>query len=172
MANDSKKMFEVYGPFEVPLEKGYRRVAKDLRTLWEQEGASEVGDRAGVYVLCIKTSRGEMPTYVGKTTKQSFKAEAFTPAKLYLYDKALDDYKIGKPVIYFIAYPIVRGPINAKAIDELETYLINEASRRNPNLTNLRKVKKYNWGICGVLRTGPGKPSASATKFKGALGLK
>lgn len=169
MTNDPKKMFEVHGPFEVPLEDELRQIVKrkDLHEFWEQVG---IGDRVGVYVFCIKSS-SEMPTYVGKTTRRSFKDEAFGPHQRNHYHEALRT-KIGKPCIYFIAHPNERGRTNAKAIDELETYLINEASRRNPNLTNLRKVKKYNWGICGVLRTGPGKPSTSATKFKGALGLK
>ncbi len=57
------------------------------------------------------------------------------------------------------------------AISDLETFLIDVAVAKNPDLLNVKGTRRAEWSITGVVRAKKGKPSESATTFKAALGI-
>jgi hypothetical protein len=125
-----------------------------------------------LYVFCIRAGKGFTPIYVGKAAKQSFEAEAFTAHKLANhYNPALRKYR-GTPVMFFVAYPKTKGKINEALIDQVETFFIDAAYKKNPELRNVRKKPECKWRIRGVVRakSGEGKNSA-ASEFRQAVGL-
>lgn len=167
------KEFTVHGPFKVPLEpnKNGKMVAMDLTSFW-----SSVGDfrsRKGVYVFGIRAGKGITPIYVGKAAKQSFEREAFELHKRAdHYNPALLDYKKGNPVMFFMAHPVTKGAVNKKLIDQLETFFIDVAYKKNAELSNVRKKPEYKWRVRGVVRAKPGEgKNGAAGAFRKAVGL-
>lgn len=167
------KLFIAYGPFDIPLDK-HGKVAKALKAFWarvnkEKEGLSEM---RGVYVFAMRASTGLTPIYVGKAGRTRFRTEAFGPHKRHdHYNPALHEYLKGTPVIFFVTHPLGRGAINRKLIDEVETFLIGVAWKKNSELSNIRKKPKHTWAIRGVVRASQGQPSSSARALRKALGV-
>lgn len=72
----------------------------------------------------------------------------------------------GTPVIFFVARPGTRHKIPRDQVNELETFLIQSAMYKNPELKNKQKTKLVAWGIRGVVRGGRGRQAANAKSFK------
>jgi hypothetical protein len=167
------KAFAVHGPFEVPFEpnKGGKMVAKDLSALWDDVGANRHGK--GVYVFAVRAGKGYTPIYVGKTDTQTFEGEAFTVTnRANHYNPALLDYDRGKAVLFLIVHPSGKGAVNKKFINEIETFMIDIASIKNPDLSNVKKRRQRGWRIKGAVRShkGEGK-KADARALRAAVGL-
>ncbi len=164
-----EKIFTVYGPFEVPVNKEIASRGIDEESIskfWKPKKNAENVDRKGCYVFAIRAGRGEKPIYVGKTTK-SFQEEIFTGRKLAKYNKALISQK-GTPIIYFAALVTTRGRINEKVIDEVESHLIQAGLAANPDL--LTKTAVESWTIDGVVRS-KGRRSGAAQALGKCLNL-
>jgi hypothetical protein len=163
--------YTIHGPFKVPFViKPAARSVRVPRDFWNQDEASKLRDRCGVYVLGMRAGRGIVPYYVGKTTN-SFEKECFQPTKLLKYDDALAEYRRGRPVIFFIARPVRRGQVKGKEIKQIEDFLIQVASAKNPELLNIKGKNKPKWAIAGVIRGTAGQPSTEAKEFRGMMGL-
>lgn len=75
-----------------------------------------------------------------------------------------------KPVLFFVPRPKgKKGKINQKNIDEMETYLIMEAKRKNPDLLNLKKAKDRGWEIRNITTRSPGKAKTEEKLFRNML---
>ena len=163
--------FNMQGPFEVPFLKkdGGQFINGDCADAFLKKHSALMA-RKGVYIFCLKIASGVIPAYVGKATK-SFKQEAFTNDKLLKYNDALTDYKNDwKPLMYLAVHPTSK--LNGKAVNQLETYLIQVAALRNPDLKNIQKTKiKLKWSIKGVYNSGGGQPPKPAKEFKKVMGL-
>ena len=112
----------------------------------------------------IRASKGYKPAYVGKATK-TFKQEVFSHHKLTRYQQYLADVGKGTPVIFFVIAPKRRGAPNSRHIGQLEDFLIQAGVAANPAFLNVRGTKVEEWGIAGVLRSGKGKRSESASEL-------
>lgn len=164
--------FEVHGPHEIPFYKGVGgRVITDdnVRSFWNKHRSS--GLRVGCYVFAIRNKGAYTPIYVGKATK-NFKQEALSAPKLSKYQQAMVDFIRGKPVMFFMSHPIKKGMNNKKHINQLEQFLIQTAMAVNPNIMNIKGTKEAKWGIKGILRSNPGKPTKSARELKKVLNIK
>lgn len=142
----------------------------DADQFWEDNPS--LMDKRGVYVFGIRTGRAIVPTYVGKT-EGTFGGEALEPHKRSdHYNEALHTYERGTPVLFFLVYPTQAGALNKTAIDDLETALIAECVRVNPDgMTNMRKKPQIpSWSIQGVFRT-RGRPTESADDLRTMLKL-
>jgi predicted Co/Zn/Cd cation transporter (cation efflux family) len=115
-------------------------------------------------VFGIRASKGYKPAYVGKATK-TFKQEVFSHHKLTRYQQYLADVGKGTPVIFFVIAPKRRGAPNSRHIGQLEDFLIQAGVAANPAFLNVRGTKVEEWGIAGVLRSGKGKRSESASEL-------
>ena len=166
LEEDVSQIFDISGPFKVPLYKGTAGRIVDRETVagfWDHHRPLQ--NRHGCYVFGMRAGKGYTPIYVGKAAK-SFKQECFTDHKLAHYNKALADYVRGTPVLFFVSLPRGRGRTNTRAIGKLEKYLITTAEIANPNLSNVQNRARDKWGIRGFLRSGKGKPSAAAKAFR------
>lgn len=73
---------------------------------------------------------------------RSFKQECLNPANVRKLLDGLADYAKGTPVVYFVRHPAQRGKTNEKQIGEIEIFLIQSASIRNPDLQNIHGRKR------------------------------
>jgi hypothetical protein len=129
-----------------------------------------LADSIGCYLFAMRAGKGCRPVYVGKTSR-SFQQECFASHKIAChYNPALAE-KCGTPVLFFIVPRPRRGKANGKVIKDLETFLIQVASAKNPDLSNVRERKEARWGISGVLRGGKGMPGKAARAFRAAVGI-
>jgi hypothetical protein len=163
-------LFQPIGPIDIPVEthRAARLIEEDLSEFWEYH--SDVASRVGCYVFGIKTGRAVVPYYVGMTTN-SFEKECFTAHKRNHYHRVIGEYARGKPVMWFLIYPVHRGRVNEKAIEELENFLIQAGMAVNPELRNIRGMTEPLWGIRGVMRSGRGARSKNARMFARMMGI-
>ncbi len=168
-------VFNPYGPFQVPvrhLPRG-RVIATDevIREWWHSSGLPDgIALACGLFVFAMRAGSHYVPYYVGRTSRQGFARECFTPHKRNKYNHALA-LQGGTPVLCLIAHPKRRGPINNTAICSLEIELIKHAHRCNPNLLNERLLEALPaWTVAGVLRSND-HPTESASKLKQILGM-
>jgi hypothetical protein len=166
--------FVVTKRYRVPtkqINKNCRVVdTEKLNHFWRT--SDNVADKRGCYIFSMKAAKGELPFYVGKAAKQSFKQECFTPHKRAdHYDIILNSRK-GTPYICFVVQQKTRGKWSLTAIDEVEEYLIAHAATRNKALSNQRRLPTQSWAIRGVASSGQGKPSTEARAFRTLLGIK
>jgi hypothetical protein len=66
---------------------------------------------------------------------------------------------------------LVCAPLDTRAdlsqqIAEMERHLIQEALRKNPDLSNRKNRQVPLWGISGFLRSNPGGLSSGAREFR------
>jgi hypothetical protein len=165
------KIFQLHGPFDVPLKqaKKHHYIPLDCPKFWEQDATHVKGK--GCYIFGFRAAKGFRPVYVGRT-KKGFRKEVFTPHKISQhYAPALADTVKGTPVVFFVVAPSGRGRPNNKMIKDLETFLIQVGVAKNPNLSNIQNRQEAKWGIKGVIRGGKGKTSAGARKFKKMMGI-
>ena len=146
-------------------------VAKNLDAFWDEIG--EHRHDVGVYVFAIRAGKGYTPIYVGKTARQSFESEVFTVTnRANHYNPALLGYERGVPVLFLLVHPRGKGKVNQRAIDQVETFFIDVASNKNPDLSNVKKKKQHKWRVSGVVRgkQGEGKKYA-AQELRRALDM-
>lgn len=73
--------------------------------------------------------------------------------------------------MFFVVLEKARGPANARAIDEAESFLIQSRIMANKNLANDQKVKVPSWNIQGVIRGKRVSNSRSSRALKKCLNL-
>ena len=159
--------YEVYGPFEVEIDDRKVVTAKErLKEWWRKETPRGLSSRKGCYVFAMRASKGFTPIYVGKTSKQTHEKEVFNANNVANMNEVL-----GKRMGTLVLYLVSTKPADARSyhIDEIETWLIQQALKKNPHLVNIQKAK--DWCIPGVVN-GKGKPSPSAKNLAKMLGLK
>lgn len=159
-------LFEVHGPFDVPIhkDKGGRAITqREIDKFWETNRSLK--NSKGCYVFGVRAGKGYTPGYVGKATR-SFRQEIFTPHKLTKYHGFLVAYGRGTPIFFLITYPVKKGKANATQIGELERFLIQLGVAANPDILNIKGTKTEKWGVQGVIRGGQGKPTQAAADFK------
>lgn len=164
--------FTVHGPFNVPCEKrkaGRVISTQNGRDFWNQNPGLET--KRGCYVFAFRAAKGIKPIYIGQATK-NFGQEVFTDHKRNKYGDALSNQQKGTPIIYLVELTTTKGQINRKAIDELETFLIQLGLVANKSLLNDRKTSVPTWAVRGIIRGGKGKPSKAATSLRQCLKLK
>lgn len=130
-----------------------------------KEQHKEILSKPGCYIFALKASQGYKPWYVGKTDK-SFYSEAFTPDKLQKYNEVAASSHRGTPLLFFLQAPGRVGEQRKRRIAELELYLIQSASKKNPKLINIKGAKGPDWGIRGILRCKRGTSNKSSQIFK------
>ncbi len=163
----------VYGPFVVPFRLNGRSKFIDTpqtKEFLESIASWGISDKQGCYVFATRASGSFCPWYVGKSAK-GIKEECMQLHKLHHYNAALTETKKGTPVMFFVLPPGDLKKVSKSVCDEMETVLIQSALFRNPNLRNIQKTRLPEWGITGVIRSKPGKPTADATKFKKMMRL-
>ena len=163
-------MFDVFGPYKIPVsnEKSGRLIPRDGGEFWDSN--SEFSAKVGCYRFAVRAGRGYKPIYVGKTSR-SFQKECFALHKIDHYHRALVQRGRGTAVMFFVIPELRRGRANAKTIKDLESFLIQVASVKNPNLSNVQERKEAEWGIRGVIRGGKGKSSKAAIEFRREIGI-
>ena len=162
-------IFTVRGPHEVPFvavkRRGRRIDRSRLDDFWAEAG--ELCDARGCYIVGVRAGRGLTPLYIGKSSR-GFRHDLFATANIRKYDQALAGYGRGTPVILFLVQS--GRDRETQSISELERFLIQTASIRNPQLLNVKGVRRQEWGIAGVYRS-PGRQSEAAKVFAAMLDL-
>jgi hypothetical protein len=163
--------FKVFGPFEIPCSgKHARYIQAGCPAFWNST-TSHLANERGCYLFAIRAAKGFRPLYVGKT-KKSFQKECFTYHKIAdHYTPALADTGKGTPVMFFVVLDKKKGPVNDRAISQVESFLIQNAVAKNSELSNVRGTKQEQWSITGVIRGGKGKCPKPAKSFRRAMGL-
>lgn len=171
--SSSSIVFEPYAPLPVPFSKkpGAKLILPEQASkFWKTHSA--IASKKGIYVFAALTGGGYIPLYVGKATK-SFEQEALNNDKLLKFNAALADYKVfWKPYLFLLIHPTQKGgPVNTRAIDQLESYIIEQGVIRNPKLQNkIKRGKQPRWRIKGY-NTGQGKANKYETIFRKLMGL-
>jgi len=177
----SKIYFEVQPKLQVPMRGRLPDVNQIEEDFWSSGPARRLRDKVGCYVFAIDApGRGGAhhlhPIYIGKTTR-SFRLECFDSDKIKKLIRFLQEKGRRVKALYLIliAYPGSRkGRPNGSAIDELETFLIEFATRSpfsSRYLINHRKTKPAMWGIRGIVRGGRGRESREARELAEMLEL-
>jgi len=165
-------LFDVVGPLVVPFHNGDRGgkyiASRDGARFFDDN--SELRRRRGCYVFGIRSGGGIIPWYVGKTIS-AFESECFQSHKLVQYNEALQLGGIGTPVLFFVVHPPARGPVSVWTINDLESYLIQAAYKRNERLQNKTKRGVQYWGIPGANVPGRGRATNAAVSLGQSLGL-
>lgn len=163
--------FVVSGPYVVPIYQG-----RNGRIVREEEGRSffahhpSLVTKRGCYIFAMRSGGGITPTYVGKATK-SFGQECFTAHKLGKCNQTLVDYGQGTLVVFLFEPSAIKGKPPVREIGLLENFLIQTALSVNDELLNVKQTKQESWSVRGIIRSGAGKPSKSASLAKSMLGL-
>jgi hypothetical protein len=162
--------FEVLGPFDVPVERRDGTLRCLPSAFWRTAPAvQDVGRRSGCYVFAIRSGKSLLPHYVGLTTK-CFAGEVFNRTNLPKYARAVRGRKLRRPVLFLITHP-ARTKVNERFIAELENFLIQAASARNPALQNVKGVSRPKWLIRGLTGRSNGKPTQAARELRVAMGF-
>lgn len=163
--------FTVSGPFRVPVYQAHAAktiTKRNIKDFWLHH--EDAGEQRGCYVFAINAGRGLTPGYVGRATR-TFKQEVFSGDKVAKYQQFLAGYRRGAPVLFFIVAPRQTGKPNQQHIKELERFLIRVAMAANPDLVNIKGIRREQWSIAGMLRSGQGKRSNAAIALLKALKL-
>jgi hypothetical protein len=168
MSNEIGTMFEVNGPYELPV--GGKRFLKpdELDQFWD--GIKDMADKRGCYIFAVRAGGGVTPYYIGKTTR-AFRDEALNPRNQVEFVQPILAERKGTPVLFLLTSPEKKGPTNKKHIDQLEKFLIQQALLVNEELKNIHGTKLPDWGIKGVYRGGQGNRSSAAKVLMKCLGL-
>lgn len=167
----SPRRFTVIGPLEVPTTGGSGHRSFDIEGVQEfwRGPASAYSKERGCYVFALRRGRGYCLLYVGRTSRQTFEKECFTPHKYQTLHRAMRG-EPGTLVLFLLKYERTRGRLNSDSVQDLEKFLIGAALRRSPNLAN----KQYSdiapsFAIEGLQTRG--RPKSGVREFKRALGL-
>jgi len=168
--------FDVFGPFAIPRNEAKTRIADDRLDEFRNEVENSCEDlltACGCYVFVIRAAKGYTTWYVGRTKKQTFKNEPFTPANIRKYESVLEH---GTPMIFLI--PIItksetrfRKQNSAlKSVEFLEKWLIAEALKKNSNLLNSQDTKFVReLHVKGVFNAKHGESTKASTELKRAI---
>jgi hypothetical protein len=163
--------FTVVGPVVIPVRTGRaggKSIDRDrLHEFWEDAGCAE---RIGCYVFGIRTGRGTLPYYAGRTLN-SFEYECFTADKLTKYHYVLMDVTRGTPVMFFAMLDVTRGRRNESAVRALEERLIGIGTQRNPRMANVSNTREDDLVVNGVLGPRHGRPTVAASAFKAMMAI-
>jgi hypothetical protein len=163
--------FLIAGPYVIPFQWKPGGRALEVKEFWGQSRAlEELAYERGCYVFAVRAGKGETPLYVGKATR-SFKQECLNPGNVRKLLDGLAEYAKGTPVLYFVRHPAQRGKTNEKQIGEIENFLIQNASIRNPDVQNIHGREAPKWKIHGVIRSGQGKPTRAESTFRRLMGI-
>ena len=136
-------------------------------------------ESAGCYIFAMQKSQQTdeakkldyLPIYVGKSSTK-LGPEIFSSEKLKKIDHFLLDNPRDELRLFLIVHPPQKGPTNSKAIDEIETFLIQLAERVNPKIINHDKRDRQKWGIKGVIRSKQqGRRATPEKELRHLLGL-
>ncbi|PJZ23916.1 hypothetical protein CH352_18725 [Leptospira hartskeerlii] len=147
---------------------GRRITPENVDNFWnEHKIPDSIQKGRGIYIFGLRLPNSYMPAYVGKT-KTTFKTECFTPRNLNIYNGEIIRYEREfKPFLFFLVMAKSKGPVNNKVLLELETYLINLAAEKNPNLANIRGLDKgARFIITDLGGRGFGAPTKNGKAFK------
>jgi hypothetical protein len=165
---------KIYGPFEIPVQYGAgsakhidKEQAAEFIELLEDEG---VADKEGCYVFALQAGRGFTPWYVGKTTK-SMRQECIGLHQRSHYNPVLFKGLKGTPVMFIIAPEGNKRDVSESVCDDIETFLIQYAILKNPDIRNVQKTRVPEWSIDGVIRSKKGKPTNIALAFKTMMAI-
>lgn len=111
-----------------------------------------------------------IPVYVGQT-KKSFAAECLAPGTRAKVERYLKSHPKDSLWLFLVAHPRSNGPVNGRAIDEIESFLISRAAEVNPKVENRKGVKSTAWSIRGVIGGGRGRRSDGARRVAQMLEL-
>ena len=137
--------YKIYGPFDVPHEGNLiTRFSHERREFWDDIDGEidELSNSCGCYVFTI----GNIPWYVGKAEKQSFRNECFSSHKMNQYNIALKDGH-GIPRLFLVARITPAGDFTYPSkgghqdIQELEKILIGFGLSRNQDIRNIKGTK-------------------------------
>jgi hypothetical protein len=166
---------EVIGPIPIPFQKNGMASAKHIgkdeaKEFWDQAEAEVIADKQGCYVFALKAAKGYRPWYVGKATK-TMKQECLHFHKLAHYNQVLFKGRKGTPVLFFVVLGGNKKKVSAKVIDEMETFFIQTALTKHPEIQNIQKANLPDWTVKGVVRGGQGKVKQNAREFRTMMGL-
>jgi len=159
----------IEGPFDMGYESNGR--AKQIRKsdatdFWNSPKVKHLKRKQGCYIFAMRAGQGYTPWYVGKASK-GFDQESFTDHKRNHYNKALFSGKKGSPVLFFVCPQDKKKKVPASVLTEMEKELIQYALTKNPDLCNIQGTRNPpQWTIKGVIRSGRGRSTAAADRFK------
>jgi hypothetical protein len=163
--------FGVHGPFRVAVETARAGPELLLDGFWGEGTLATLRAHCGCYVFALRRVKGEtVPQYVG-LTRRRFDDEVFNRSNLVKYRNAMAKTKRGQPVLFLIVSPQGKGKVSRKYIGELENFLIQAGSARNPEFRNVKGVPRPKWLIRGVTGRRAGKPPTAARKLREAMGI-
>ena len=178
--------FKVYGPYDIGVDKGFAGwIDKDdIKDLWEEVG-DELQKACGVYLFGMRglgkngIAGKDLPWYVGKAEKQTFKQECFNGKNTNTFNKILKMYKEkGNPFLYLLARVGENDEFSKPATKDkpyrdvgfVEEMFIQLSLSINSDLENINTAKMAKkTSIRGLLNTTKHK---SVDDFKGVFGIK
>ena len=108
--------------------------------------------------------------YVGKSTT-GLGRECLADHKIKLFNRHLMKGHKGLPVMFFVAPAGRVNKVPRDVCDEVETFLIQAAHAKNPNILNSRKKSVLYWSIHGITGDSRHAIAAEALAFKKMIGL-
>ena len=176
-------LFEVFGPYEVPLDDGrniiYNKKNPAFKEFWQRVDDEHDGlpEAWGCYVFSIHRKGGKgWPYYVGQTIKKKFKGRCFDHKTVMNLGRELRKETNGRVKLFLIAPMTKRGKkfvksrskANGVKLDKLEHILIGFAANANSDLLN--DQNKNALEVKGVINSKiKGPPTNSARNLKGVL---
>ena len=166
------RYFEVSQAFEVELPSDRVILSRQECARRFFDGPARLyKDKIGCYIFSLRTGRGSMPYYVGRTWN-SFEGEIFQSHKVSDHYQSIIKHHKGTPTFTFVSLVNRQGPKPETVIQELESHLIRMAYTRNPRLSNKQGLPKTRWEIKGVtgVQDCRGAPTKTVCDFKNLLG--
>lgn len=163
--------FRTHGPFEIPLTgaPNGKYIEDFCPEFWKRHPDHK--DDICLYIFAKRAAKGFQPIYVGMTIK-SFGKEAFHSHKIAShYTPALMKKGKGTLVMFFVVPDPRPGPTPKKLIGEIETFMIQAAYAKNPDLSNKKDASGPEWCVEGILRGTRRRPNFTEAKFKKMMGL-
>ena len=117
----------------------------------------------------MRAGKGYTPWYVGKTSRRTLEKEAFADRNIKMMNALANNVK-GTLVLFLVSTG--RAKTNDKHVNEIETWLIEQASAANPKLLNVQKTKDFDWIINGLMGDGRKSQPDPAKKLARTLNLK
>jgi hypothetical protein len=166
--------FFVSDKHEIPfntLNRGARLLpGKKVIAQWMETNVEEF-NKTGCYILTVGTTLYQTPIYVGRTTKKSFKFECFTARNINFLNFAMNKKTRQIPYLFLVVPQSNKGVVPQKKIEEIEAFLINQASIRNTDFFNTQNPNKGTWRIRGVHNSGKGQSNKASKQFNKMIGI-